>query len=347
MTVTQPEPIFQTDGFQIGDLTITSRALMAPMMGYNEPTLRKIYRRHGSGYCVTEMIKPEQLERPNKTLTRELKLSPEEHPVAAQISGREPEPALKAASVLRGLGYDMIDLNFGCPLKKTCAKGRGAAMMREPKKVAELVTALVKNLDCPITVKLRAGWSDDEVTAPVVARAAVDAGAAAVCVHGRSKLGWYRTKNNLDIIRQTRDAVPEVPFIANGDVSDVESARRAILQTGADAVMIGRASVGNPWIFNKIHRGLVHGEAWPDPGFDEIREQYLEHARSVFEILPKKTGLRYARKYAFFYFAYYIEAEDRKRLGKARDLETLEDIVNSFAGREPDPARWPKDRLQE
>lgn len=334
MTPTQSPPrqglFHDNPGIEIGGIPLPSRVFMAPMVGYNEPPLRRILRRFGSALCTTEMIKPEMLVRPSKSLLRELALDPDEYPVCAQISAREPEPAIRAASRLRELGFHMIDINFGCPLKKECAKGRGAAMMQEPKKVGVLIGALVKALDCPVTVKMRSGWSDEEPNAPEVARIAVDNGAAAVCVHGRSKMGWYRTVNDPDIIRKTREAVPEVPFIANGDVKDVDSALKLFKSTGADAIMIGRASVGNPWIFKRIQHALITGETLPFPSYKEIREVYEEHIDSLFECLKTKNALRYARKYAFFYFAQYLNQEGRGLIAKTKTKEALKARIDEL-----------------
>lgn len=327
-------------GLEIGGIPLPSRVFMAPMIGYNEPPLRRILRRFGSALCTTEMIKPEMLIRPSRSLLRELALAKGEYPVAAQISAREPELAIRAASRLRDLGFHMIDINFGCPLKKECAKGRGAAMMQEPKKVGLLINALVKALDCPVTVKMRSGWSDEDPSSPEVARIAVDNGAAAVCVHGRSKLGWYRTVNDHEIIRKTREAVPDIPFIANGDVKDVETALSLFKNTGADAIMIGRASVGNPWIFRRIQHALLTGETLPFPNYHEIREVYDEHIDSLFDCLKTKNALRYARKYAFFYFAQYLTKEGRGLIAKTKNKDALKaqiDLLESVTPRDVCP----------
>jgi len=318
---------FPTRGFRLGSLELASRALMAPMMGYNEPAIRRIAKRYGSGFSVTEMIKPEQLTTANRQLERELKIKANERPVGAQISCREPDLAVAAALDLQDRGFDFIDLNFGCPNKKECGRGRGAAMMREPERIGEVVSALVAVLDCPVTVKLRSGWSDEEPTAPRAARLAVDAGASLVCVHGRSKLGRYATANDRRIIRETREAVPEVPFVANGDVVDVASAASLILETGADAVMIGRAAVGNPWLLRDVAHYLATGELLAAPSYEEIKGVYFEHAEAVLDALGNKNGFRMARKYAYFYFARLIGAEARRCLGAARDFDSVRSLI--------------------
>jgi tRNA-dihydrouridine synthase B len=326
-----PAPFADKPGLSIGGIPLPTRVFMAPMVGYNEPPLRRILRRFGSSLITTEMIKPEALDPPSKSLLKELALGADEYPAAAQISACEPEPALKAAVTLRSLGFHVIDINFGCPLKKECSKGRGAAMMLEPRKVAVLINTLVKELDCPITVKMRSGWSDEEPTSPEIARVAVDNGASAICVHGRSKLGWYSTKNDHEIIRKTREAVPEIPFIANGDVKDVESALALFQNTQADAIMIGRASVGNPWLFQRINSALTTGEIPPQPNYQEIRAVYDEHSQALFNCLKKKNALRYSRKYALYYFAQFLTKERRQEIAGTRTREKMVAFIDQLA----------------
>lgn len=307
----------------IGGIKIPSRVFMAPMMGYNEPPLRTIQRRFGAGLCITEMIKPEEMVQPPKVLIAELQLEADIHPVSAQISGRDPAPAIYAATRLREMGFDIIDLNFGCPNKKECGRGRGAVMMKHPELVEDLIRSLTRELDCPVTVKLRSGWSEGAPTAPHIARVAVDSGAAAVCVHGRSKEGHYRTQNDLDVIAATRAAVPEVPFIANGDVIDLDSAVRMFCHTGADAVMVGRGSVGNPWIFQRINHALQTGQRLALPSFAEVCDLYEEHIRGLLRCFKEVLALRFARKYFFFYFARWLPMDMRHEIGRAASIEEL------------------------
>jgi len=296
---------------------------------------------------VTEMVKPEQLTQKCPSLHGALVLTEGEHPAAAQIAAREPEPAVVAGLHLRSLGYDVIDLNFGCPLRKECGRGRGAAMMREPELVARLVSRLVAELDCPITVKLRAGWSDEAPTAPLIARAAVDAGAAMVCVHGRSKEGWYRGSNDLSIIARVKAEISSVPVIANGDIDGPESALRAVRETGADGVMIGRAAVGNPWVFEAID-GAFRGEPpRPRPSLEERLSVFEEHADGLARSFARKTAQRLARKYAFYYFSALLDTERREQLGKIRDDAALRAFVRGLSEREAvtsslvvGPGRW-------
>lgn len=338
-----PALSFATRGFAIGALAVPTRVLMAPMMGYNEPAMRRIFRRFGSGLALTEMIKPEKLLRGDAQLLRELPFQEEERPLGAQICGRDPEPAVAAALDLRRRGYDLIDLNMGCPLKKEVARGRGAQLLREPDVVRRLVEALVKALDCPLTVKIRAGWEPGEITAPEIARLCVDAGAKAVSVHGRTKMGWYREKVDKGVIRAVREAVPrEVPVIGNGDVVDLESALAMFEATGVDAVMIGRGAVGNPWVFARINRFLETGEVLPEPTFAEVRDLFREHMESVQEMWGAKAGYRQVRIYSFYYFGRFPVPGIRARLGATKTCEqlyaTIDEIEKEARDLRPGPA---------
>jgi nifR3 family TIM-barrel protein len=325
-------PSFPAPGFRIGSIEVPTRVLMAPMMGYNEPAMRRIFRRFGSGLALTEMIKPEKLLRGDAQVLRELVFGPDEKPLGAQICGRDPEPAVAAALDLRRRGYDLIDLNMGCPLKKEVARGRGAQLLREPEVVKTLVSALVRALDCPVTVKVRAGWEPGEITAPEIARICVEAGAKAVTVHGRTKMGWYKERVDRGVIRAVRAAVPpEVPVIGNGDVIDLASALTMFEETGCDAVMIGRGAVGNPWLFARVNRWLEAGEVLPEPTFDEVRALFREHMDSVQAMWGAKAGYRQVRIYAFYYFGRFPVPEIRPRLGATKTCEQLFSVIDEIA----------------
>jgi tRNA-dihydrouridine synthase B len=301
------------------------------MMGYNEPAMRRIFRRFGSGLALTEMIKPEKLLRDDPQVLRELAFADDERPLGAQICGRDPEPAVAAALDLRKRGYDLIDLNMGCPLKKEVARGRGAQLLREPEVVRTLVSALVKALDCPVTVKIRTGWEPGEITAPEIARIAVEAGAKAVTVHGRTKMGWYLEKNNRAHIKAVRDALPpEIPVIGNGDVIGLESAVSMFAETGVDAVMIGRGAVGNPWIFSRINHYLATGEVRPEPTFAEANALFREHMASVQEMWGAKLGYRQVRIYSFYYFGRFAIPLLRARLGSTKTCDQLYSVIDDM-----------------
>ena len=320
-------------GFEIGEgIAVRSRALMAPMVGYNERPLREICRRFGSGLAVTEMIKPEKLLRGDPNVLRDLAFGEDERPLGVQIAVREPEDMLPAIELLCARGFDFVDLNMGCPLKKECNKGFGAALLQDPAKVERLVRAAVEASPVPVTIKVRTGYELSERSAPDVVEAGVAAGASLVCVHGRTKMGWYREQNDLSAIRAVVERVAgRVPVVGNGDVVDLESALAMFEATGCDAVMIGRGAMGNPWLFARIDRYLNTGEVLSEPSLGEVRALYEEHMDGVQEIFGERKGFAQVRRYAFYYFGRFgLDNEWRRQIASARTRADLSGVLDGI-----------------
>ncbi len=334
MTALLPPPRFTAPGFALGPLPVAGRALMAPMMGYNEAPLRAICRRFGSGLAVTEMVKPEKLLRRDPEVLRDLEFGADERPLGVQVALREEDLLVPAVRELAARGYDFVDLNMGCPLKKECSKGWGAALLREPDKAARLVGAVVEAVRVPVTIKVRAGYELGELTAPEAVRSAVRAGAVGVCVHGRTKMGWYKEPNQLEPIRRVVEALGgAVPVIGNGDVTSLERALAMFEGTGCDAVMIGRGAVGNPWLFRQVDTYLRTGEVLPEPGFAEVRALYAEHMDAVQRVFGERKGFSQVRRYAYYYFGRFGQGNEwRRRIAAARDRAALEVVLDDVGG---------------
>lgn len=254
---------------QIGSVTLAGRLALAPMAGVTDLAFRQICREHGAALTVTEMVSTKALCYQDKKTPRLLALGEDEHPAAAQVFGHEPETMAEGAKIARAVsGCDIIDINMGCPAPKIVNNGDGSALMRDPALAARVIEAVVKAVDVPVTVKFRKGWDEKSVNCVEFARMAEAAGAAAITIHGRTRAQQYSGNADWDAIRAVKQAV-SIPVFANGDVAEPADAVRILEYTGADAVMIGRGALGDPWIFERANALIETGVCPPLPPFAE------------------------------------------------------------------------------
>ena len=254
---------------QIGSITLAGRLALAPMAGVTDLAFRQICREHGAALTVTEMVSTKALCYQDRKTPRLLALGEDEHPAAAQVFGHEPETMAEGAKIARAVsGCDIIDINMGCPAPKIVNNGDGSALMRDPALAARVIEAVVKAVDVPVTVKFRKGWDEKSVNCVEYARMAEAAGAAAITIHGRTRAQQYSGKADWDAIRAVKQAV-SIPVFANGDVAEPADAVRILEYTGADAVMIGRGALGDPWIFERANALIETGVCPPLPPFAE------------------------------------------------------------------------------
>ena len=254
---------------QIGSITLAGRLALAPMAGVTDLAFRQICREHGAALTVTEMVSTKALCYQDRKTPRLLALGEDEHPAAAQVFGHEPENMAEGAKIARAVsGCDIIDINMGCPAPKIVNNGDGSALMRDPALAARVIEAVVKAVDVPVTVKFRKGWDEKSVNCVEFARMAEAAGAAAITIHGRTRAQQYSGKADWDAIRAVKQAV-SIPVFANGDVAEPADAVRILEYTGADAVMIGRGALGDPWIFERANALIETGVCPPLPPFAE------------------------------------------------------------------------------
>ncbi len=247
--------------------------ILAPMAGVSDLPFRLIAREFGCPLAFTEMINGRALGLRNGKTLRLLRSSPLDKPLGVQLLGREPDALIEALDALADYPYDVVDLNAACPVHKVTRKGEGAALLREPETLFRLVSALVKHAPVPVTVKIRSGWDDHSINAPETAKLIAAAGAAAVCVHGRTRNQGYRGRADTSVIRAVKKAV-DIPVIASGDVFSQGAATQITEETGCDGVMIARGALGNPWIFRDL--ALTHGKgggdaAWRGPPGAPVR----------------------------------------------------------------------------
>lgn len=310
---------------KIGNVEIKGQAVLAPMAGVSDQSFRALCRRFGAAYCVTEMVSSNALQFRDKKSDALMRLARDEHPAAIQIFGSDPAILAQAAQKAAEFGPAMIDINMGCPAPKIVNSGNGSALMKNPQLCGEIVAAVKKAVDLPVTVKMRKGWSRDTVNVLEVAKICEQAGADAICVHGRTRDEMYAPYADWDIIRQVKESV-SVPVIGNGDVFSAQDAARMLEETRCDLVMVGRGALGNPWIFRQINGYLQNCCAvLPPPGISERMLVMLRHIRSMCDLKGEYVAMREARKHVAWYVKGLRGAADFRRRGGG--LETYEQLV--------------------
>ncbi len=322
---------------KIGSVELPNNLILAPMAGVSDLPFRLLCREQGAGLTVMEMISAKAIMYKNKNTIRLMRTVPEERPVSLQLFGSDPDIVAETALQIEEEPFDILDFNMGCPVPKEIKNGDGCALMRDSVKAAEIVRKTVRKIHKPMTVKIRKGFNDREINAVEVAKRLEDAGAAAIAVHGRTREQLYSGKADWDIIRQVKEAV-KIPVIGNGDITGVKSARRMLEETGCDAIMVGRASRGNPWIFREILDGMgACGSARSDdsiqsaqekyrPGMQELKSTILRHAQMMVDLDGEYAGIRKMRKHVAWYTAGYTHSS--KMRGMSNDIATMEDLRN-------------------
>ena len=286
----------------IGDVTLDNNVILAPMAGVTDLPFRLLCRRMGAGLVCMEMVSAKAIFYNNKNTEELLEIHPEEVPASLQLFGSDPEILADMAKRIEERPFSILDFNMGCPVPKVVNNGEGSALMKEPKLVEEILSALVKAVDKPVTVKIRKGFDEANCNAVEIARIAESCGVAAIAVHGRTREQYYSGRADWDIIRQVKQAV-KIPVIGNGDVDSPERAGAMLDSTGCDGVMIGRAAQGNPWIFRDTVSFLETGTVPPPPDGQEKKRMILEHADFQLQIKGEYTAVREMRKHLAWYTA--------------------------------------------
>jgi len=285
---------------RIGSHELNNRVFAAPMAGVTDRPFRRLCRRFGAGYAVAEMAASNpRLWAAEKTMRR-LNHDGEPGPVAVQLAGADPQMLAEAARYNVERGAQIIDINMGCPAKKVCAVASGSALLRDEALVGRILHAVVAAVDVPVTLKFRTGWSPENRNATRIARIAEDAGVRMLTLHGRTRACGFGGRAEYGTIAEVKRAV-SIPVVANGDIDTPAKAREVLAATGADAVMIGRAAQGRPWIFREIERYLATGEVLPPPAVDEVRPALQEHLQEHYAFYGREHGVRTARKHIIWY----------------------------------------------
>ena len=290
------------DKLEIGGVTLENRVILAPMAGVTDLPFRLLCRRQGAGLVCMEMVSAKAVYYRNKNTEALLAVHPQEGPVSLQLFGSDPEVLADTAGRLEEGPYTFLDFNMGCPVPKVVNNGEGSALMKDPRRVEQILTALVKAVRRPVTVKIRKGFDQAHCNGVEIARIAEACGAAAVAVHGRTREQYYSGRADWDIIRRVKEAV-KIPVIGNGDVDSPQAAAEMLETTGCDGVMIGRAAQGNPWIFRDTVEFLETGRMPEAPGAEEKRRMVLEHAELMCQWKGEYTAVREMRKHLAWYTA--------------------------------------------
>ncbi len=285
---------------QIGPLELSSRVLLAPMAGITDRPFRCLCREFGAGLAFSEMLSANPTLRHTRTSLERLDHQQEQQPIAVQIAGADPDAMAEFARYAVDQGADLIDINLGCPAKKVCRQAAGSALLRDEPLVARILNQVVRAVEVPVSVKTRTGWSPEARNLARIARLAEDAGVAMLTVHGRTRACAYRGQAEHQSLADLRESI-SIPLVANGDINSPESAHKVLKQTGADAVMIGRAALGKPWIFAQVSHYLETGKAMGPPGLECIRDILLKHLAALYDLYGEARGPRIARKHLLWY----------------------------------------------
>jgi len=332
----------------IGPHLLANNLVVAPMAGVTDRPFRQLCKRHGAGYAVSEMVASNPQLRGTEKSRRRTDHRGEVRPIAVQIAGADPSMMADAARYNVARGAQIIDINMGCPAKKVCNAAAGSALLADEPRVAAIVDAVVRAVDVPVTLKIRTGVDPEHRNALSIARIAEDAGIRALAVHGRTRACAYVGRVEYDTIRAVKAAVA-IPVIANGDIATPEQARRVLVYTGADAIMIGRAAQGRPWIFREIRHYLESGTRLPTPTVAEARAAIVLHLDDHYSFYGETGGVRIARKHLGWYTKDLAGGDEFRRAVNgvetiAAQLEAVHQFFDSLAERyerlvyrEPEP----------
>ena len=314
---------------KIGNLNLDNKVFLSPMAGVTDLPFRLICKEQDCGMLYTEMVNAKALCYDDKNTKKMLNIQPEEHPVAIQIFGSDPEYMGGAAKILNSYPNKILDINMGCPAPKVIKNGDGSALLKNPELAGKVMRAVVENSEKPVTVKIRKGWDDTCINAVEMAKIAEESGVSAIAIHGRTREQYYSGKADWDIIREVKENA-SIPVIGNGDVFEVEDAINMLNQTNCDAIMIGRGAQGNPWIFKRINHYMQTGEILPEPTLEEKIDTAMKHLKLAVEEHGEYVAVREMRKHIAWYLkGLRNSARVRDEINK---IESYEEVVNKLKG---------------
>lgn len=315
---------------QFGDVTLPSNVLYAPLAGCTDYPFRKMSARFRPGLQYCEMVKMDAIVRYDQGTFHMLDYQAMMRPLGAQLCGSKPEIAGAAARILEDLGFDVIDLNCGCPVDKVTKDGSGSGMLKTPHLIGEVISNMVAAVKIPVTVKIRAGWDEENIVAPEITKIAEKAGAKAICIHGRTRKQAYKGPANWDHIKASKEAATTIKVIGNGDVLDGPSALKMVEYTGCDAVLVARGTLGQPWVAEDIRRAFA-GENVPRRTLEECRQALYEHFLYTCEYQSERRVVIDMRRVGCWYLKKAAGTRSfREQISRATSLAQVKELILNF-----------------
>jgi len=317
---------------KLKSLELKSHVISSPMAACTDLAYRLVSREYGLEFCFLEMVSSDALIRDNDVTRDLMKTVPEDKPLGAQLVGCSPESMGEAAAIIEDMGFDLLDLNLGCPVHKVASKGAGSALLNQPEESRQIFSAVIKNVKrIPVTVKMRLGVSDPSGNeSKLIAQIAEDCGVSAVAVHGRTREQGYSGKADYHAIQRVKGAV-SIPVIGNGDISNAEDAKRMLEITGCDGVMIGRGGLGNPWIFKRVTHVLAGEEPPPEPTGEEKKKALRRHLELELAYREERKVIFIMRRIAPWYFKEMPGVTDfRFNINRAESIQEIQDLIENF-----------------
>lgn len=319
-----------SEPFFLGDLELPNNIFYAPLAGCSDYPFRQMSARYRPGLMYCEMVKMDALVRNDQNTFQLLDYNADMHPIGGQLCGSKPEIAGEAAKIIEELGFDVVDLNCGCPVDKVTKDGSGSGMLRNIDRIGDVLANMVAAVNIPVTVKIRAGWDDDEIVAAEITRIAEAAGAKAITIHGRTRQQAYRGNANWDHIKACKEVARTIKVIGNGDIFDAESAERIFRETGCDAILVARGTMGQPWIAEDIQRHLG-GEPSIERTLEDCRRGLIEHFYCMRRHYPEHKVTIDMRRVGCWYLKKSAGTKEfRGLISKAETLKVIEDLIHNF-----------------